>query len=74
VKSHELARMLLELEDLPVATHANHHTYASASHRTSHGPLRVGRLSTKQGDHIVIGNFRTLGGRPDVVEEFFRVR
>jgi hypothetical protein len=54
--SHELARLMLEWPDLPVATHANNHTYMSGIDRTSHGPLKVGRLATYGGDHLVIGN------------------
>ena len=56
MNSHELARLLLTLPDLPVATHANNHTYMSGIDATSHGPLKVGRLHTYGGDHIVLGN------------------
>ena len=54
--SHELARMLLTLPDIPIATHANNHTYMSGIERVSHGALKVGRLHTYGGDHLVIGN------------------
>lgn len=57
MKSHELARLLLTMPDLPIATHANNHTYMSAgSHR---GRTCIGIL-TLGGDneHIVIGNFQ----------------
>lgn len=53
---HELAHRLLSLPDLPVATAANNHVYASAAHRDAHGPLNIGRLVHYGGDHIVIGN------------------
>jgi hypothetical protein len=54
--SHELARRLLSLPDLPVATAANNHVYASVEDRQSHGPLNIGRLEHYSGDYIVIGN------------------
>lgn len=54
--SHELARLLLTMQDLPVATHADNHTYMSGLGHQSHGPLKIGRLHTYSGDHIVIGN------------------
>lgn len=56
MNSHELAKILLSLPDLPVATHANNHTYASYGDRGSHGPLKVGLLKHYSGDHIVIGD------------------
>ena len=55
--SHELARRLLELPDLPVATHANNHTYMSGIDGMSHGPVKIGKLHTYGGDHIIVGNF-----------------
>lgn len=54
--SHELARILLTLPDLPVATEALNSTYMSKADERSHGPLRVGRLVSYAGDHILIGN------------------
>jgi hypothetical protein len=39
--------------NLPVATHANNHTYMSGDDEQSHGPLRV--CLTASG-HVVIGN------------------
>ena len=54
--SHELAEQLLEQPDLPVATHANNHTYLSATARNSHGALKIGILESYGGKHIVIGN------------------
>lgn len=56
MKSHELARLLLTLPDLPVATHAHNHTYSSGAQENSHGPLKVGLLAHYSGKHIVIGD------------------
>ena len=56
MKTHDLAKLLLTLPDLPVATFALNHTYMSGIDSTCHGPLKVGRLRTCGGDHIVIGN------------------
>jgi hypothetical protein len=50
--SHELARLLLTLPDLPVATHANNHTARCDS--PAWGLLKVGRLNR---DQIIVGNF-----------------
>lgn len=54
--SHELARLLLTFPDLPVATHANNHTYMSELDKNSHGPLKIGLLETYGGQHIIVGN------------------
>ena len=56
MNSHDLARLLLTLPDLPVATHAHNHTYMSGFDGSSHGPMKIGRLHTYGGDHIVIGD------------------
>lgn len=50
--SHALAKLLLSLPDLPVATHANNHTFAEVSD----GKVSVGLLRHYSGQHIVIGN------------------
>lgn len=60
MNSHELARLLLTLPDLPVATHAHNHTYASLEDAGSHGPLKVGLLEHCAGQHIVIGDISKL--------------
>lgn len=62
MKSHELAKLLLAAPDLPVATHANNHTYASQSDARTHdglgpGPLRVGILEYYDVQHVCVGNF-----------------
>lgn len=54
--SHELARLLLTLPDMPVATHANNHTFVSAEI----GRFRIGKLETPFGPHLVIGNMTQL--------------
>ena len=56
MNSHDLAKLLLTLPDLPIATHANNHTYASGGDTRSHGPLKVGLLKHYSGEHIVLGN------------------
>ena len=56
MSSHELARLLLSLEDLPVATHAYDYTFNSGDGRTP--SINVGRLEHYAGAHIIIGNFR----------------
>lgn len=55
--THELARILLKNEDLPIATHANNHTYMSKADAFTHGKVRIGVLETYSGPHVVIGNF-----------------
>lgn len=60
MKSHDLARLLLEQPNLPIATHANNHTYMSKTDRRSHGSVCVGLLHTYGGEHIVIGNFSKM--------------
>jgi len=62
--THELARLLLSLPDLPVATYANHHVYMSGLDQRSHGPLKVGLLETYGGQHIVIGNIPRMNLNP----------
>ena len=42
--THELARLLLALPDLPVATYAHNHMYMSGIDECTHGPLKVGLL------------------------------
>lgn len=44
--------------DMPVATHANNHTYASdpGADGETHGACRVAILDHYAGDHVVIGN------------------
>lgn len=47
MKSHELARLLLTLPDLPVATEANNHTQVGVAH--------VGTLNHYSGQFLIIG-------------------
>lgn len=42
--------------DMPIATHANNHTYMSGIEARTHGPVRVALMDTYGGDHVVIGN------------------
>lgn len=60
MKSHDLAKLLLTLPNLPVATHAHNHTYSSHGDAGSHGKLKVGLLKHYSGDHIVIGDISKL--------------
>lgn len=61
--SHELARKLLELKDLPVSTHANNHTYDSGDDFEWQDCFRVveetkedAMKENANGPRIVIGN------------------
>ena len=57
MKVAELIEILKTCDpDLPVATHANNHSYNSGTDSGSHGPMRVALLHTCGGDHICIGN------------------
>lgn len=63
--SHELARKLLELKDLPVSTHANNHTYNSSNDPSWLEMCRIveetKEEALKNGNHggarVVIGNY-----------------
>lgn len=48
--SHDLARLLLSVPDMPVSTHANNHTSAGES-------FKVGLMQSRHGQSILIGNF-----------------
>jgi hypothetical protein len=51
----DLIKILQKLPPtLPIATHANNHTYMSGN---DDGSLKVALLKTYGGDHIIIGNF-----------------
>ena len=54
--SHDLAKILLEAPNLPIATHANNHTYISGSDSEDFCCCRVGLLDSHCGDHIILGN------------------
>lgn len=59
MKSHELARILLENENLDVATFANNHTFADQSYfynGKSFRDIRIGVLKHYSGNFIIIGN------------------
>lgn len=56
--AHELAKLLLDGPDLPVATHANGHSYSSEADARSHGKINVARAPHYTGEHIMIGNWR----------------
>jgi hypothetical protein len=55
--SHDLAKHLLLLPNLQIATYANNHTYMSGNDRDTHGSLNIGLLETYNLQHIIIGNF-----------------
>jgi hypothetical protein len=58
--SHALAQLLLQYPNMPVATFANNHLYASETDAHSHGRLRVAEIDMNYADgphpHVVIGN------------------
>lgn len=63
MNSHNLAKLLLSLPDLPVATYSHGHTYSSRGQEKSHGPLMIGlsslgyiRTDGDPAEHIVIGD------------------
>lgn len=60
MKSHELARLLLTLPNLPIATSAHGCVYSEEMSARSHGPLTIGVMSSYAGDHIVIGDMVEL--------------
>jgi catabolite regulation protein CreA len=62
--SHDLAKILLDSPNLPIATHAKNHTYMSGIDAESHGVCKVGLLHTYGGDHIIVGNIskRNING------------
>lgn len=52
MKSHELARLLLKNENLPIATHANNHT-----NKSEHGgSCSIGLMENEFARYIIIGN------------------
>jgi hypothetical protein len=53
--SHDLARLLLTLPELPIATVGTGSPYLISADLLSHGPLKVGVLGTYVGDHLVVG-------------------
>ena len=61
--SHDLAKLLLAGPNFPIATHALNHTYMSKADAISHGPVKVGKLETRNGSYIIIGNmhYKDLG-------------
>jgi 1-acyl-sn-glycerol-3-phosphate acyltransferase len=54
--AHQLARRLLELPNLPVATSALGNIYFSVD-RLAQGDLWLGRMHHYAGPHLVIGSF-----------------
>lgn len=60
--SHELAQVLLDAPDLPIATHTDNHTWISKAH--SGGEVRVAILESYAGQHIIIGNMSTKNLNP----------
>ena len=55
--SHDLAKLLLTLPDMPIATHAHNHTFISD---TESNGFKIGRLETSNGPHLIIGNISKL--------------
>lgn len=65
MKSHELAKNLLELPDKDVALSVFGHLYSSEANKQSHGALKIGLLEHYGGQHIVLGNIREESDRGD---------
>lgn len=57
MKTHDLAKILLESKNLPIALHVFGHTYIFESNKVSHGGVSIGILESCYGDHIIIGSF-----------------
>ncbi len=51
--SHELAKILLENEDLPISTYANNHAYYSSN---SNGRFQIALIDYDSKRYIQIGN------------------
>jgi len=82
--SHDLAKILLDNPNLPIATHANNHTYSSGRDNRAFPLCNVGIYAECSGEHIIIGNIskRNINGvnghitsmiSGDVPEEWVRV-
>lgn len=60
MKSHELAKKLLDLPNLSISTHAMGNTYNSVDDRYSHGEIKIGLLKEfycdGDKDFIIIGD------------------
>jgi hypothetical protein len=56
MKSHDLAKLLLEIPNLPMAVLAHGHLYSASANQVSHGPLQTGILRHYAGPHIIVGN------------------
>lgn len=68
MNAHELARILLQGPDLPVAVHANGYNYASGLNADAHthGRLVVAVMHHYSGAHICIGNlYKSLVNAPN---------
>lgn len=53
MNSHSLAKLLLEMPNIPIATFANNHIFLSETLGIEFKPFIIGSYA---GDHIVIGN------------------
>jgi hypothetical protein len=76
--AHELARVLLEQEDLPIAVSAMGNNHFGAFHRQSHGQIKVGlaQFHTTGGPlrHVIVGDFAPiLGHRPGTNQSLMAV-
>ena len=56
MRSHDLAKILLDNPDMNIATFTNNHYYLSKSDSQSHGSINVATVDTYAGQHIMIGN------------------
>lgn len=70
--THELAKILLALPDVPVATTANNHFYHSDYDKQSHGRIKVQSFRHFYSGGIVIGNgMRENGPNWGPIDTFF---
>lgn len=75
--SHELARILLDMPDHPIATLCHGHLYSSKADAKSHGGLEIGKLEHYAGPHVVIGDMLYMcSNKPNwhVSEQLYKER
>ena len=74
MNTHELAEYLLELPDLPIATHAMGHTYLSKADAYSHGELTIALMDTHSDHYIVLGHmlYKNRVGSNETILEVYK--
>jgi len=57
MKVKDLIKILETVDqELPIATHANNHSYFSVADEQSHGKLKISLCHNYSGNYILIGN------------------